>query len=65
VEAALRDAVREVLGSFRYAENAVRVSHQLRQYGGAEAAARMIEDFSARTLFTVAARERRRSLFAE
>jgi UDP:flavonoid glycosyltransferase YjiC (YdhE family) len=43
---ALRDAVREVLSSIRYTENAVRVSHQLRQYGGAEAAARMIEDFS-------------------
>jgi UDP:flavonoid glycosyltransferase YjiC (YdhE family) len=44
----LRDAVREVLGSPRYAEGARRAGSQLRKYGGAEAAARLIEDFSSK-----------------
>jgi UDP:flavonoid glycosyltransferase YjiC (YdhE family) len=45
----LRDAVREVLGSPRYAEGARRAGSQLRKYGGAGAAARLIEDFSSKS----------------
>jgi UDP:flavonoid glycosyltransferase YjiC (YdhE family) len=43
---ATREAVRQALTSPYYTENAKRVSERLRQYGGAPAAARLIEQFS-------------------
>ena len=45
---ATRDAVRKVLGDLSFAENAQRVSERLRMYGGALAAAKLIEQFSAK-----------------
>src|SRR5882724_5114805 len=42
----LRQAVQEVLTNPRYAQNARHVSDRLRGYGGAEAAAGLIEEFA-------------------
>lgn len=44
---ATRDAVRQVLSDSSFAENARRVSERLHAYGGAAAAAELIEQFSA------------------
>ena len=55
---ATREAVRQILASPHFAENAKRVGEKLRQYGGAPAAARLIEEFSQSAPATIVHRKR-------